>query len=84
MTSIASTASLRDLRRGDITVRELRDSLHAMTDAELAAMGHALAAAPDLHHGNRGAAVLRSLLLTVGHIQRWRGIQSTLARCQVA
>ena len=82
MTSTSAKTALRYLRTGDLKFSVLRDSLIALSDASLVNLQAALQTAPDLHHGNHGGADLRSLLVTVECIQRYRANGSTIL-CRV-
>lgn len=82
MTQTSARTALRYLRTGDLKFSVLRDSLIALSDASLANLQTALQTAPDLNHGNHGAADLRALLVTVECIQRYRASDSTTILCR--
>jgi hypothetical protein len=82
MTPTSACTALRYLRTGDLRFSVLRDSLIALSDAGLANLRDALKSAPDLNHGNSGAADLRSLLTTVECVQRYRACNAPGILCR--
>ena len=83
MTSTSASTVLRYLRTGELRFSTLRDSLIALNDAGLANLRDALATAPDLNHGNHGAADLRSLLASVECVQRYRSANTPGILCRI-